>query len=226
MQWPFRSLKLPCDSAVRRVRVLSLLKPMPPGSYTMRLSSLLIRPKMMLVVPNTASRLRSSASSLWWPSAASLSKGDGACVEEGLQPSVVSSPLSCVAPSRVLSLLTPPGSYATFSSLPLLSASASSSCAEVSSMSPLKASLTRSYARLWLLRSLLLPGLSSLSSSESSSSLSGRERRLLLLLSLVSRRSCICGGFVIGAVSYFSIFETCSCSCARRLCTLISDRQG
>ena len=53
-----------------------------------------------------------------------------------------------------------------------------------------------------------------------------RERRLLLLLSLVSRRSCACGSFVIGAVSYFSIFEEFSCSCARWLLTLISERQG
>ena len=45
----------------------------------------------------------------------------------------------------------------------------------------------------------------------------------LLLLSLVSRRTCASGPFVFRAVSYFSIFEGSFCSCARWQLTLISE---
>src|SRR6267142_6662377 len=65
-------------------RVLSLLKPMPPGSYTMRLSSLLMRPRPLLVVPPRSNTSLWSLLWLLWTRLAVLTRRCGACKERRL----------------------------------------------------------------------------------------------------------------------------------------------
>src|SRR6266850_77944 len=143
----------PSGSYVRLQRSLLLML---PGSYAILLppcveplralsSSRLMRPRLLVVVPSTVSRLQSSVSSLWWLSEASLSKGNGVSVERGLLSPSMLSPLFCVELLRML-LLILPWSYMMQLS-PLLPALLLSPCAEVSSMSPLKVSPHRQLSR-------------------------------------------------------------------------------
>src|SRR6267142_5387893 len=117
----------------------------PSGSYVRLQWSLslsrLMRPRLLVVVLSTVSRLQSSVSLLWWLSEASLSKGNGVSVKRGLLSPSMLSLLFRIELLRML-LLIPPWSYMMQLS-PLLLVLLSSPCAEVSSMSPLKVSRCR-----------------------------------------------------------------------------------